>query len=344
MKDSIMTYKTIFSGRLEFGNARSYEKVLKMYEHRSENYYRSDILLDVEVVFDEESTSLNVPRFITQSTEKSWKNTINLLEYVAEYAVAGDLSAWMTDSGTVRHHRNIEPKGDKVAVQAFLKGRELIKESGKETEAKAALSRAIEKFERHALAYERRGYVNFMLKNHKDALYDYTKSIDINPGNPDPYMGRAFVKIAKEDFSGAIADLENAIKKSIPLQPIYWKARRIKAECHEQLEEFDKVIFELKLFLKRNFTTDNPNYKWRKNVYFKYGKALLESEEYAEAIDAFNSAMEIEGNIEEVNDADQLLYRGIALKKAGQSGFVNDWKEAASQGSKRAAKLLKENA
>ena len=344
MKDSIMTYKTIFSGRLEFGNARSYEKVLKMYEHRSENYYRSDILLNAEEVFDEDSTSLNVPRFITQSTLKSWKNTINLLEYVAEYAVAGDLSAWMTENGKILQHKMVEPQGDKVAVQAFLKGRELIKESGKETEAKAALSKAIEKFERHALAYERRGYVNFMLKNYEDALYDYSKSIDINPGNSEPYLGRAFVKIAKDDYPGAIADLENAIKKSIPLQPIYWKARRIKADCHMKLEEYDKVVFELKLFLKRNFSTDNPNYKWRKRAYFNYGKALLEQEAYAEAIQAFNAAQKIEGNDNDIKDADHLLYRGIALKKAGQSGFVKDWKAAANQGSERAAQLLEENA
>jgi tetratricopeptide (TPR) repeat protein len=344
MKDSIMTYKTIFSGRLEFGNARSYEKVLKMFEHRAENYYRSDILLDPEEVFDETSNSLSVPRFITQSSEKSWKNTMNLLEYVAEYAVAGDLSAWMTDSGKVLRHRMVEPQGDKVAVQAFLKGRELIQETGKESEAKAALSRAIEKFERHALAYERRGYVNFMLKNYEDAIYDYSKSIDINPGNPDPYLGRAFVKIAKEDLAGATADLENAIKKSIPLQPIYWKARRIKGECHMKLEEFEKAAFEFKLFTKRKFSAENPNFKWRKHVFLNYGKSLLECEEYADAIEAFNTGLEIEGKSEELNDADQLLYRGIALKKAGQSGFVNDWKAAANQGSKRAAQLLEENA
>lgn len=338
-----MTYKTIFSGRLEFGNTRSYEKVLKMFEHRAENYYRSDILLDPEVIFEEESTALNVPRFIVHSTDKSWKNTINLLEYVAEYAVAGDMSAWMVENGQVLQHKTIEPKSDKVAVQAFLKGRSLIKESGKESEAKEALSRAIEKFERHALAYERRGHVNYLLRNYEDALYDFSKSIDISPGNPTPYMGRAHVKMAKNDLHGAISDLEKAIKKSIPLQPIYWKARRLKSDCHMDLNEFDKVVFELKLFTKRKFNTDNPNFKWRKSAFFNYGKALLEEGSYAEAIDAFNQAMEIDEGKTNVSDADQLVYRGLALKKAGQSGFVKDWKEAANQGSERAAQLLEEN-
>lgn len=188
-----MTYKTIFSGRLEFGSPRSYEKVTKMYEHRVENFYRAEILLKGEEIFDEESHSLNVPRFITQASDKTWRNTINLLEYVAQFAVAGDLSAWMTDDGKVIKHKVVEPRSDKAAVQAFITGRKLVKEVGRETEAKKALSQAIEKFERHAKAYERRGFVNFQLENYADALYDYNKSIDINPGNPDAFLGRAFI-------------------------------------------------------------------------------------------------------------------------------------------------------
>ena len=82
-----MTYKTIFKGRLEFGSQKSYDKVLKMYHHRVENYYKSDILLNEEEIFDESSNSLNVPRFITQGSVKSWKNTVSLLEYLAQFAV-----------------------------------------------------------------------------------------------------------------------------------------------------------------------------------------------------------------------------------------------------------------
>ena len=88
-------YKSIFSGRLEFGSERSFEKVLKLYQHRTENYYRNDVLLNEEEIFEEGTYSLNVPRFIAQSSEKSWKNTINLLKYVNEFAVAGNLRVWV---------------------------------------------------------------------------------------------------------------------------------------------------------------------------------------------------------------------------------------------------------
>lgn len=334
-------YKSIFSGRLEFGSARSFEKVLKLYQHRTENYYRNDVLLDEEEIFEDGTFSLNVPRLISESSEKSWRNTVNLLKYINEFAVAGNFRVWVIKDRKLIEKVLIEPESDKVAVQAYLKGRELVQE-GMEDEAIKALNRAIEKFERHALAYERRGAVNFMLRNYKDAAYDFSKSIDLNPNNAEPYWGRANVSIKNGDIAGAVSDLGLAAKKSIPHQSIYWKAKRLKAECHLILNEPQKAIFELKLFTKRAFTTDNPNYNWRKNAFYMYGKALLEVGEYSEAIDAFNAALNIEEGKEEASPADQFLYRGIAKQKAGESGFVKDFKEAAGLGSEKAAELLEE--
>ena len=86
---------------------------------------------------------------------------------------------------------------------------------------------------------------------------------------------------------------------SIPLQAIYWQARRAKADCHIVLKEFDKAATELKWVTNRKFTPDNPNYAYRKQSFFKYGKTLLEIEEYAESLKAFNRAIEIEKELEE---------------------------------------------
>jgi tetratricopeptide (TPR) repeat protein len=335
------TYKTIISGHLEFGSPRSYEQVLKQYQHRTLNYYRNDILLDEEEIFDEESRSISVPRLIAkEATEKSWKNTINLLKYINEYAVAGNFRVWVIQDGKMVEKAYIEPQSDKVAVQSFIKGRELLMEDGKENEAVKALNRAIEKFERHALAYERRGYVNLRLGNPDDAFYDFSKSIDINPNNPEPYWGRANIKLQKGELEEAISDLELTTKKSIPHQPIYWSARRLKGEIHLKLEDYQKAVFEYKMVTKRPFAKTDPNYKWRKVAFSNYGKALMEIGEYSLAIDAFNQALTIDLEETQKQDAEQLLYRGMARQKAGESGFVNDFKEAADMGSEKAAELL----
>lgn len=338
------TYKTIFSGRLEFGSSRSYEQVLKMYQHRNENYYRNDILLSEEEVFEDSTHALVVPRFISpQSTEKSWKNTINLLKYINEFAIAGNLRAWIISEGKLVEQFLIEPHSDKIAVQAYLKGRELVKCEGMEGEAKKALTKAIEKFERHALAYERRGYVNFMLKNYDDALYDFSKSIDINPNNSEPYFGRAKVQVKKENLQAAISDFELAIKKSIPHQSIYWDARRLKGELHLELKEPKAAIFELRLFTKRFFKPDDPNFKRRKYAFSNYGKALFQEKQFAESVNAFSTTIELEEGKDEPDfKAEQFLNRGLARQKVGESGFVNDFKEAAELGCKKAAELLDE--
>lgn len=311
-----MLFKTIISGRLEFGNAKSYGKVIRMYEQRVENFYRTaELLVKGEEIFDEASFTLHIPRMVTQAHDKSWQNTMDLLEYVAQFAVAGDLQAWMTDQGKVLKHQVVEPSSDKAAVQAYLKGRELIEAAGQEKEARRILSEAIEKYERHALAYERRGYVNFLLKNYADALYDYSKSIDINPNNPEPYFGRAVVKMLQEDLKSAIADLDQAIKRSIPLQPIYWKARRMKGECHLRLEDAVGAINELKLFTARNFNREDSNYKWRQKAWFNYGKALAASGKYSDAVQAFDQAMHIQDAARAVPESELIQHKEVALQK-----------------------------
>jgi tetratricopeptide (TPR) repeat protein len=336
------TYKTIVSGCLEFGNARSYEQVLKLYLHRTENYYRNDILLKAEEVFQEDTFILSIPRYIKECPEKSWKNTLNMLEYMAEYAIAGDLKAWVIQDGKIIDQRVIEPAGDKSATQAFIQGRAMVKTKGLEEEAMNALNRAIDKFERNALAYERRGYVNYRLRNYDDAMYDFTKSIDINPNMPDAYWGRANTRVKKNDIQGALEDLEQAIAKSIPHQPVYWSARRLKGELHLGLSEFEKAIFELKLVTNRQFKEDDPNYKWQPNVFFNYGKALCEIGQYTDAVKVYNNMMGFNVQREYTpSKADQLFSRGVARQKAGESGYVNDIKEAAGLGSKKAAAMLK---
>ena len=338
------THKVIFSGRLEFGNARSFEKVLKMFQHRMENYYKKEIILKWEDVFCEESSSLNVPRFITKASMKWWKNTINLLEFVGQYAIAGDLSMWMVNEGKVLKHELIEPVGDKAAVMSFNKGRQLILERGKEEEAMASFSRAIEKFARHSKAYERRGYVNHQLGNFSDAIYDYTKSLDIDHNNSAAYYGRGLIYRATGKLEDAAKDFEQSLKCSIPLEPAYWQSRLQLAAIYESLSKFEQAAKELKFFTSRAFTESNPNYKWRKKAWFDYGRMLMELTEFKASAEAFSKALEINGAEQkgDVNDSEGFLYLGMALHESGQIGFEKAWKTAADKGSAKAAELLAE--
>lgn len=336
-----MFFKTIVQGRLEFGTQKSYEKVTRMFQVRVENYYKTDVIFKFEDIFKEEDFSLEIPRFVGQVSEKAFKTTTNLLGYCAQFAVAGSIRAWMINEGEIMHFETLEPVSDKGAVQSFVKGRSLVKVKGKESEALDALSQAIEKYNRHAQAYERRAKVNFLMKNYHDALRDYNKCITIDSTIPTAYYGKAKIHMLKDEWQEAIVNLEEAIRKSIALQALYWKARRLKSECHIQLKEWQKAAFDLKLFTNRNFEKDNPNRFWLRWSYFNYGIVLSELEEYTDAIKFLDKAV----NAEEVKDglskSGILLQRGLTKQKAGKAGFIKDIKDAAELGDAKAKNLLK---
>ncbi len=316
-----MTYKAILSGRLEFGNARSCEKAMQLFQNRYEIIYRNDVFLKIDEVFQLESASLELYRFSAQVAEKTWNNTMLLLEEVSQFAIAGTLDAWLTDNGQVLQSRTIEPNTEKAAVQAFRQGRELVFCEGREMDAIESLSHAIEKYERHAAAYERRGYVNYRLRNYSDALYDYSKSININPAGAEAYLGRAVVHIAQDNPAAAIPDLEKAIKFSVPLQPVYWIARRIKGDCHLELEQYDAAVIEYQFFLKRSFNAEDVNFRRRRRTAFRLGKALLALRKSKEAIQALDYAIKIAGEDAAAPDSEIQAWYDEAVKRAGSSSI-----------------------
>lgn len=311
----MMKYKAIIAGSLEFGTTRSFQKALKMYLHRSEVLYKHHLFFTAEEIFMEDNITVSIPRFVKDPIElRWWKNTINVLEYIAAFATGGNVSAWRLDNGKILEQVLIEPQGDKIAIKEFQQGREIIKEGGQMTDAMQALTRAIEKFERHAIAYERRGFVNYRLKNYSDALYDYSKSLNINPRNAEAYYGRAHVHLIDKDYEKVIADLDMATKTSIALQPLYWKSRRLKGNCHLELKQYDKAAFEYRLFTKRNFAPDDPNRKALKDVYFNYGQVLFAQGKAEEAVEAYKTSKAIENDTVSYSAAEWKRCHDQALK------------------------------
>jgi tetratricopeptide (TPR) repeat protein len=241
--------------------------VLKHWNTRVENYFKADVLFKAEQVFTEEDYALTVPQQTLMSTEKRWRSTTALLYEVAQFALAGNVGAWWVQNGKVLDQHLIEPKSDKAAVAEFLRGRELVQQGGME-QASEALTNAIEKYARHALAYERRGYVNYKLKNYNDALYDFSKSIAIYAHNPEPFYGRGKVYMLKNEWDSAIQDFQNAIDRSLAVQPIYWLARLRKGDCLYHAKRYAEAIPELKLYLQRGFSENDPNLRFRPKAEF----------------------------------------------------------------------------
>lgn len=334
-------FKTIVQGRLEFGTAKSFGKVHKMFVSRAETYHKNQVIFTAEELFDEEKLTMEIPRFVGQISEKVYKNTVSLLDYCSQFALTGSIRAWMSEEGKIMHYNLMEPTSDKAAVQSFLKGRRLVKQKGKEEEAIDLLSKAIEKYDRHAQAYERRAKVCVRMKNYHDAIRDYTKAIGIDATIPTAYFGRARVHMHNKDWDLAIEDFNQTLKKSIALQPIYWKARKLKAECHLKLKQNDLAMFDLKLYSNRKFGEDDINNNYVRWALFHYGSLLVDKGDYTEALVQLNKALEVPPQTRgDIKEAEILRVRGIAKKEAGKNGYIKDIKDAAKMGDKKAISIL----
>ena len=338
-----MFYKSIIQGRLSFGNQKSYDKVVKMFEYRTETYYKGDIMVKLEDVFNPDELSLSIPRFVGNASEKSFKNTVDLLAYSSQFAVAGSIQAWMIESGKILNHANIEPDSDRSVVVQFRKGDEFFKEGSKNTEALEAFNKTIESYERHAQAYERRGWVNLRLRHFSDALYDFNKAIKLDDSIAFAYYGRGIIATNEGNVEEAILNFDQTIKKSVALESIHWRARLRKAECLIEFEEWDKAAFELKFFTKRAFDPSDSNYRRKPKAHALYGKVLAESGDYEGALEQLDIAFDMySDNMKEIDLADVLYYRGFVKQQLGKKDFTSDLKEASLQGSAKAKELLEE--
>jgi len=333
----LTTYKTIIKGEFDFGSPKTFEKAFKMFKHREEQMYQKVHVPFDEEAFDSETYILNIGRLITQINKKSWQACVEIFEYLSQFAITGQISMWYIDEGKIMIQKVIEPTNEKTAVQAFLKGRDLVQESGKEDLAINSLNKAISKYEKHGLAYERRGFINLKLGNEKDALHDFSKSILFNPNIPEPHYGRAKIFMDQKNWKKAMPELELGLKKSIPLQPIHWGFRRLKAVVHTEIDEIKQAAQEYKFFTARNFSEDDPNFKFKKEALLSYTKLLLDLERFAEVLSLLGKS---DKEATEKADADYFLFRGIARRGAGKTGFKKDWTISAKFGNKEATKLL----
>ena len=310
-------YRVIIAGQLEFGSKRVFDQVVEQYVHRMENYYKNDILVKAEEIFNEEQMTLDIPRRVVVGSERHWLNTLNLMERVVSFSMAGSLNLWRLQAGTILDHHVLEPKSERTTVQLFNRGRQLVTQDEKEEEALAMMTRVVDRFARHAQAYERRGFVNYRLGNIADALYDYNKSLKINPSMPEAHYGRGLVHAKNEDWEQAAADFEAVTKTSIPHQSIYWMAQVALGDTYLKLGRPADALRVFNLFTKRKQRIASLD-RYDRRVNFTFGQLLTKAGRYNDAIAAFEQALAAEADVKAPDENTIRYHYGEALRAAGQ--------------------------
>ncbi|MFT5834188.1 MAG: tetratricopeptide (TPR) repeat protein [Cognaticolwellia sp.] len=336
-----MSLKAVITGHLDFGLERSYEQALKMYRRRVETYYKDDILLEEELIFREDELSLVIGKFNTNCSKRFWRNTYLLLDYVSQFAISGYLHIWLLEEGIIKKEVFIEPRGDRSTVILYHEGNNLMKE-GKIEEAIVAFTKSLGKYPKNSSAYEKRGMMYQELNDLENARSDFESSLALYDGNARANFGLGKIALNDDRYQDAINYFEQSIKGSIPHQPIYWTCRYMKGDAHAILGEWGKAAQEYKFFCYRNFTADNPNFKYHRLAHLKWGKALMKLEDKGQdALKAFDDMLKIKSmDHDGLTVGEMRLWRGKARFQVGKKGFKEDWKEAAKAGYDEASTLL----
>lgn len=333
-------FRIIIAGQLEFGSKRVFDQVVEQYLHRMEHYYKNDILVKGEDIFKEEEMILDIPRKVVVGSERHWLNTLNLLERVVSFSMAGSLNLWRLSAGTILDHHVLEPKKERTTVQLFNKGRELVNQEKKEEEALAMMTRVVGRFARHAQAYERRGFVNYRLGNIKDALYDYDKSLNINPSMPESHYGRGLIHAKNKNWELAAADFEAVTKNSIPHQAIYWMAQVALGDSYQKLGQPADAARVYNMFTKRKQRIASLD-RYNRRVNNSYGLLLTQTGRFQDAYTAFEQALASEDDVKAPAEATIHYNYGLALQAGGKVDLaVKQWKKAKAGGHEEAEKAL----
>lgn len=332
--------RIIIAGQLEFGSDRIYEQVVQQYIHRMENYYKNDILLSAEDIFKEEDRTMDVPRKVVPATDRQWLNTLNLLTRMSTFSIAGDLNLWRLQGGKMIEHHLLEPRGDRTTTQLYIKGRELLDKEENLAEAREALTKAIENFDRHSIAYERRGFTNYRLHNFNDAFYDYNKSIKISPSRPNPFYGRALVHLFhKDDAEAAVNDFEMVTKLAIPHQEIYWLARAMRGDALLKLERVEEAQKEYRFFLNRKQDLAKLR-KLDRRIASAMALSLRENGAAKDALAYFERALEAQEDKKAASEGEIRYEYAKCLRTLNDKRWQKEGKRAIELGHKEAESLF----
>lgn len=186
-------------------------------------------------------------------------------------------------------------------------------------DARQAFEKALELGElgeHEALAYNLRGTVRTLLGNHAEATEDFDKSIELDPSMIQSYIKRASISLELGEPEKAEAEFAKALEQDSNDPDVYYHRAQsyfIKGDLSNAQKDYQKSIDLDKDFIFSHIQLGVTQYKmgsiassmatFRRciknfpkvpDVYNYYGELLLDQGNFSEAIEKFDTAMEME--------------------------------------------------
>ncbi|MCJ1427398.1 TOM (translocase of outer membrane) complex component [Sticta canariensis] len=196
----------------------------------------------------------------------------------------------------------------------------IAKKTGKGYEnASAAFDKALELRdlgEHEALAYNMRGTFRYLRGENADALKDLTRSVELQPALSQSFIKRASMHLELGNREAAANDFEQALEQKKDDPDIFYHRAQlhfILGEFGEAAKDYQKSIDLDKDFIFSHIQLGVTQYKmgsiassmatFRRciknfdkvpDVYNYYGELLLDQQKYQEAVEKFDTAVEME--------------------------------------------------
>ncbi|KZM19023.1 P-P-bond-hydrolysis-driven protein transmembrane transporter [Ascochyta rabiei] len=186
-------------------------------------------------------------------------------------------------------------------------------------EAAAAFDRALELGDlgdHEAFAYNMRGTFRYLKGDNEDALQDMDKSVELQPALTQSFIKRASMHLELANPEAAEADFATALAQNEKDPDIFYHRAQlhfIKSEFGEAAKDYQRSIDLDESFIFSHIQLGVTQYKMgsiassmatfrrcMKNfsqvpdVYNYYGELLLDQQKYQEAIEKFDTAVEME--------------------------------------------------
>jgi import receptor subunit TOM70 len=197
-----------------------------------------------------------------------------------------------------------------------------------------------------AFAYNMRGTFRYLKGDNDDALKDMDKSVELQPSLTQSYIKRASMHLELANPAAAEADFATALEQNKDDPDIFYHRAQlhfIKAEFGDAAKDYQKSIDLDKDFIFSHIQLGVTQYKMgsiassmatfrrcMKNfdkvpdVYNYYGELLLDQQKYQEAIEKFETAIEMEKSTKPMGmNVLPLINKALALFQ-----WKNDFAEA----------------
>lgn len=208
--------------------------------------------------------------------------------------------------------------------------------------------------EYEALAYNMRGTMRTLLGHHAEATEDFDRSLELDPTLIQSYIKRASISLEVGDPEKAEQEFKLALEQDSNDPDIYYhraQAHFIKGDLADAQKDYQKSIDLDKDFIYSHIQLGVTQYKmgsiassmatFRRciknftkvpDVYNYYGELLLDQGNYQEAVEKFDTAMDMEKQVKPMSmNVLPLINKALALFQ---------WKQDYSEAEKLCQKAL----